>query len=85
MGCNNSQFQETYREDKDDDVPLTEEKTEWDSLPSITMILGEKIERYFHCDKVLGIIHYNSNDLHTFHLSIFYILAQSVSIYILIR
>ena len=53
MGCNNSQFNDGIEDDDAD--PLNEEKTEYDELPSVTMILGEKIDKYFYCDKVLGI------------------------------
>ena len=56
MGCNNSQFQDAN--ESGDNDPLNEEKTEYSDLPSVTMILGEKIDRYFYCDKVLGIKYY---------------------------
>lgn len=53
MGCNNSQFNDGVEEEDND--PLNEEKTEFSDLPSCTMILGEKIDKYFYSDKVLGI------------------------------
>ena len=52
MGCNNSQFNDGVEEEDND--PLNEEKTEFSDLPSCTMILGEKIDKYFYSDKVLG-------------------------------
>jgi len=52
MGCNNSQFNDGFEEEDND--PLNEEKTEYSDLPSTTMILGDKIDKYFYCDKVLG-------------------------------
>ena len=53
MGCNQATLHSDY--DDDDDAPLNEEKTEYDKLPSVTMILGERIDKYFSIEKILGI------------------------------
>ncbi len=60
IGCCASQLNDIENDDGSTEHPLNEEKSEYSSLPSVTMILGEKIEKYFNCDKVLGIVSLHS-------------------------
>eukprot|EP01083_Nonionella_stella_P012683 35895_1 len=57
MGCADSNFNaEEYGEDHSSEHPLneSEQKTGYEDLPKCTMILGDKIDKYFHSEKVLG-------------------------------
>eukprot|EP01083_Nonionella_stella_P212921 768406_1 len=53
MGCGDSTFNDDY-DDNSQENPLNEEKSEYSDLPGVTMIIGEKIDKYFYCDKILG-------------------------------